>query len=152
MFRTQIGNINRYTSSESYTINEGLRDKIGLNKERVDITNGLDTALSRMPNYEGNLSRSLYFRTNEELDKFIKDYEIGTIKAFEQYFSTTKGDIYNPDGQVQYFIINSKQGKDISKYNPMEEEVLYQRGSKFKILDISKKEDKYIISMEEYNE
>lgn len=34
----------------------------------------------------------------------------------------------------------------------MEEEVLYQRGSKFKILDISKKEDKYIISMEEYNE
>ncbi len=59
---------------------------------------------------------------------------------------------YNPDGQVQINIINSKQGKDISKYNPMEEEVLYQRDPKFKILDISKKEDKYIINMEEYNE
>ncbi len=147
-----IYNINKYVSSESYTINEGLRNRTGLNKEQIDTVNGLDIALSKMPNYEGDLSRSLYFMSEEEVEKFMKDYEVGAVKTFEQYFSTTKGDIYNPDGQVQCFIINSKEGKDISKYNPAEQEVLYQRGSKFRILDIVKSNDKYYIKMEEHHE
>lgn len=143
--------LNKYLSSESYTINEGLRNRTGLNKEQMNIVNGLDTALSKMPNYEGNLNRSLYFETDDKLEKFIKDYEVGAIKTFEQYFSTTKGDIYNPDGQVQYFVLNSKQGKDISKYNPEEQEVLYPRGSKFEVKEIEMLNNKYYILLEEYH-
>jgi len=147
-----VGYINKYISSESYIINEGLRNKTGLSKEHMDIVNGLDIALSKISNYEGNLSRSLYFYSEEDIDKFLKGYEVGAIKIFNEYLSTTKGEIYNPYGQVQIFIINSKKGKDISKYNSEEQEVLYPRGAKFKVLEIKKDEDKYNIVMEEYDE
>lgn len=144
-----VYSINKYISSESYRINEGLRNRTGLTKEQMDLANGLDTALSKVPNYEGDLSRSLFFFSEEDVEKFIKGYEIGSMKTFNEYLSTTKGETYNPYGQVEISIINSMKGKDISEYNPGEQEILYPRGSKFKILDIRKNNDKYNITMEE---
>lgn len=146
-----IGSIRKYISSDAYTINEELRNQTGLTKEQMDIVNKLDKALSKMPNYEGDLTRSLYFYSEEDIVEFLKGYEVGSIKPFNEYLSTTKGETYNPYGQVQIIIVNSKQGKDISEYNPEEQEVLYPRGTKFKILEIKKTDGKYYIVMEEYN-
>jgi hypothetical protein len=51
---------------------------------------------------------------------------------------------------VQYYIIESKRGKDIFKYNPVEQEVLYPRGSKFRVKEIEEINNKYHILLEEY--
>lgn len=141
--------INEYISSGSYTINEKLRNGIKLNKEEKQFVDNLEKALKKMPNYEGNLTRSLYFYSEEETKEFLKNYKIGDVIDFKEFISTTKGKIYNPEGQVQIVIVNSKKGRDIEKYNPKEKEVLYERKSMFKTLNKFKRKDKYYLVFKE---
>lgn len=142
--------IKKYISSESYKINEKLRSGIPLSPEDHIFTVNLDSALSKMPRYEGTLIRSLEFISNEEMVSFLKKHEKGTIIEYKQYISTTKGAIYNPDAPVQIIILNSTEGRDLSGYNSTEKEVLYERGSRFFIADIMESEGGIIfIIMEE---
>lgn len=55
---------------------------------------------------------------------------------------------YNPDANVQIFI-KSKTGKDISSFNPSENEVLYPTGSEFIVKEVEQHGDKYFILLEE---
>ena len=48
---------------------------------------------------------------------------------------------YNPNGQVQLVVLHSKHGRDITRYNPNEQEVLYPRGSSFNVRRIERKDD-----------
>lgn len=70
--------------------------------------------------------------------------------TYKEYISTTKGDTYNSDGQVQIYIFDSQKGRDISKYNDGEQEILYLRGSKFKVSEIDKIENTTYILLEEF--
>lgn len=99
----------------------------------------LDSALRKIPHYKGKLSRSLRFLYPEDVESFIKDYFVGNTVTYPEFLSTTFGSTYNPDGQVQIYIVGSKLGCDISKYNNKEKEVLYARDNKFKVLRHSKK-------------
>ena len=49
--------------------------------------------------------------------------------------STTKGQVYNEDGQVQIYIQNAHNGRDISSVNAQEQEVLYKTNQRFKVLN-----------------
>lgn len=49
--------------------------------------------------------------------------------------STTKGQVYNEDGQVQIYIQNAHNGRDISSVNAHEQEVLYKTNQRFKVLN-----------------
>lgn len=118
------------------------------NEEKTLILN-LDEALEQMPTYQGDLTRSLYFMYDEDVEKFIKQYQIGDVKEYPEFLSTTFGAAYNEKAQVQISIVNSKRGRDISKYNSKEKEVLYQRNSKFVVGDIYKKNNVYHIILEE---
>ncbi|EQE30766.1 hypothetical protein QUA_1627 [Clostridioides difficile P49] len=47
------------------------------------------------------------------------------------------------------YILNSQKGKDVSKYNPKEQEVLYKRGSMFKVIEIERIKGTIHILLEE---
>lgn len=103
-----------------------------------------------MPSYEGDLTRSLLFSNDETVTEFLSTYKVGSIIEYSEFISATYGSIYNPNGQVQIYILNSKNGKDISLFNPQESEVLYPRNSRFLVIDIIKiSQDNYEIYLKE---
>lgn len=145
--------IKDYMSFKSYIINEALRKNLLLEKEEKELIKNLDIALKKMPFYEGYLKRSLKFNNNEEVNEFVKDYYIDNKINYNEYISTTKGkDLYNPEGQVQIYILNAKKGRDISYFNKAENEVLYERNSSFVVKKIEEIQGKYFILLEEANE
>ena len=128
----------RYKSPESYKINEKLYKNIKLNDKEKEFVENLDRALKKMPNYEGDLVRDLYFADNVALNEFVKSHKVGDVKEYASYISTTKSNSYNEAANVRLYINNSKMGKDISSIGLDEEEVLYQRNSKFLVNSIRK--------------
>ena len=141
--------INSYVSSSSYFINDILRNGYKLDDEQKEIVKNLDDALNKMHPYEGDLTRSVYFYDAQSFDNFLKEYEVGKILTIKQYLSTTKGDVYNPEAQVQLKILNSKNGINILAFNNSEDEVLYKRNSKFKVIRIYIENDVTYIELEE---
>ncbi|MEY8322120.1 minor capsid protein, partial [Lachnospiraceae bacterium 46-61] len=141
--------IKNYVSSESYKINDALRNKGVLTQRQQEIVQNLDKALEKLPKYSGNLSRSLMFDNDELMEDFISTLEVNRERTFFSYISTSKKGIYNPDGQVQIFIQNAQKGVDMEAYNAKEHEVLYARNSTFKVLNKTKKDGKYYILLEE---
>lgn len=142
--------IKDYMSFNAYIINEALRKKLPLEKSEKELIKNLDIALKKMPFYEGDVTRSLDFRSDKEAYEFAASYIIGKTVKYDGYTSTTKAkDWYNPEGQVQIYIKNSRKGRDISDYNRAELEVLYERGSSFVVKKIRKEKNKYFILLEE---
>lgn len=140
--------INKYIGFNSYVYNEKLRQEMDLTNEEAKILTDLDKALEKMPIYKGTVTRSISIMS-DDLDMFLKKYSVGSIITEKAYTSTTKGEIYNPEARVQ-MTIKSKSGKDISKYNEQEQEILFSRGTKFKILKVDTSEDFYVkIELEE---
>ena len=138
-----------YMSAKSYTLNEKLRTGATLSIQEKEFVTSLDTALEKLPFYEGDLQRSLYFYSEDDIADFVKAYAKGNKITYDEYISTTKGKEYNPEGQVQLYIRGAKKGKNISELNKDEDEVLYKRNASFVIINIIKKNGKYYILMEE---
>ena len=142
-----------YMSAKSYSINEKLRTGKALDNQEQKFVDSLDAALKKAPKYSGNLSRSLIFDSSDDVSAFVKDYQPGNKVAYREFLSTTKGKtLYNPNGQVQIYIKDSKNGRDISLLNPREEEVLYERNASFKVENIVEQDGKYYILVVEDNE
>ena len=120
--------INQYISSTAYPLNEKLRKNLSLTEDEENIKINLDKALDKMQNYKGNLTRSVSFLDETQMDEFLKKFEVGKEIQFDEYISTTFGKLYNAEAQVQICIKNAEKGKDI---NSDEKEVLYKRKSKF---------------------
>lgn len=139
-----------YISSTSYTVNDKLRKGINLTPEEMALCRDLDSALRKMPKYKGDLSRSLFFYSDSDVEEFAKGFRINHTVAFDEYISTTRGEkIYNPEGQVQIFISNTTKGHDISMINGAEQEVLYDRNSCFQVVNKMYNEGKWYILLEE---
>ncbi len=139
-----------YISSTSYTVNDKLRKGINLTPEEMALCRDLDSALRKMPKYKGNLSRSLFFYSDSDVEEFAKGFRINHTVTFDEYISTTRGEkIYNPEGQVQIFISNTTKGHDISMINGAEQEVLYDRNSCFQVVNKMYNEGKWYILLEE---
>lgn len=84
----------------------------------------LNETLNKIPKYNDNLQRSVYFKFEKVVEKYVK-----------RFLSTTKGQVYNEDGQVQIYIQNAHNGRDISSVNAQEQEVLYKTNQRFKVLN-----------------
>lgn len=141
--------INKYISSDFYKINEKLRNGMKLNNEEINLVNDLDKTLNKMPVYNGLVSRSLQL-DKEQLEQFLKSCKIGEKLKYKAYTSTTIGDRYNDLSTVELYI-NSKNGKDIRRYNEEEQEILFERDSLFKVKQIEKIKDTYHILLEDLN-
>lgn len=142
--------LTNYVSSDAYIINDKLRRNVELTDAEKLFCENLDSALKKMPTYAGNLSRSLYFYSQEEIDEFLGGFKKQEIITFKEYISTTKGtELYNPDGQVQLYVQNSTKGRDLSGFNRSELEVLYERETKFKVESIKEFEGIWYVLLEE---
>lgn len=149
---TDIKAVYDYMSASSYIVNDKLRNGMELTPDDISFIINLDAALDKMPKYSGNLQRSLIFNNEEAVEAFMSTHQAGQIVTYDEYLSTTKGQTYNPDGQVQIYIADAENGRDISEYNKSEQEVLYKRKSSFYIQKVVKQDGKYYILMVENNE
>lgn len=143
--------LNQYVSFDFYPINEKLRNGTPLTERERNMAEQLDSALQKMPLYKGNLSRSLYFGGDgDAIKECLNKFPVGEEICFKEFLSTTCGaELYNPDGEIQIFIENSRKGRDITNINSMEMEVLYERKSKFKVINVTEKAEKHWILLRE---
>lgn len=142
--------LTNYVNSDSYVINDKLRSGYELTDAEKMFCTDLDNALKKMPTYSGNLSRSLYFYTEEEVLNFIKEFQEGQTIKFAEYISTTKGtNLYNPEGQVQIYVEDSLKGRNLGSFNEQELEVLYERNMRFRVKRKITVEKKWYILLEE---
>lgn len=142
--------INSYISSESYKINDKLRNNIKLNDLENSIVKDLDVTLNKMQEYRGNVRRSLQLN-KEELKGFLEEHKIGSIVNYKAYTSTTAGSRYNDLSNIELYI-KSKTGRDLRRFNKEEAEILFKRDTRFKIKSIEKINEVYYIKMEEFDE
>ncbi|MFK4171037.1 minor capsid protein [Paenibacillus lautus] len=147
--RSEEAAVSRYIGGESYVLNDKLRRGQPLDSREMEWIEELDKALNKLPTYEGDVSRSLHFSSEESLEEFMADIRPGAVIQYPQYISTTAGPIYNPDGQVQMIILGARQGRDITLYNPGEQEILYWRNFGFVIVEIEQMNGVYYIFMRE---
>lgn len=142
--------IMRYIGGEAYQLNEKLRHGISLTADEKIWVSSLDSALKKMPIYSGTAQRSLTFYSEEQLQAFLAEYPVGRKIQYPAYTSMSVVDaVYNPDGQVQIFVLQSFQGRDIRAYNPDEQEILYPRNSRFKVKAVKFINGQYYIYLEE---
>jgi TfoX/Sxy family transcriptional regulator of competence genes len=140
--------LKNYISLESYKINEKLRNGENLKGFHLHMVDDLDDALKKMPRYHGDLSRSLNFMDENSLREFLSNHKPGDIVKYPAYTSTTS-EIYDDSDQLRLTIKNSSHGRDLRRYNNNEMEILYERGSRFKIISNYLQDGKPTIEMEE---
>ena len=125
----EIGAINRYISSDSYILNEKLRNGIKLTAEQERWKRDLDYAIVKLPKFKGTVYRSLSLQMIWDIETFNSKYSAGKF-IIEPAYTSASTKIYDEMMDIQ-FIIESKGGCDMRKYNQMENEILFRRGSRF---------------------
>lgn len=146
----------RYKSFESYTINEALRnvkDVSELTSVQQEFIKKMDSALDKMPKYEGDLIRTVNFSDWPDCDErtadFVKEFIPGKNIQTRQYWSTSKIEGYDDEAGVKIYIQNAKNGRDISSVGLDESEVLYERNTEFLVADKVFQGGKWYILIEE---
>lgn len=168
----EVTAIKFYSSNGSAIINKTLRNTkkpffphSGISDE----ISHLDSALSKLPKYQGNLRRSMFVRHSEGAKELAQEL-LGTLKQgigreFPEFLSTTAsqnvGLLFGgipkkvSDGYYFHFEIKAigKKGSPIASLSrhPNEYEVLFRKGTEFKLTDVvyDKNNSLYIIRMEE---
>lgn len=148
LFENEERALKKYIGPDAYKLNDKLRNHIELTEVEKEWIEDLDSALEKMPIYEGEVVRVLDFYFDEDLHDFYNGIEVGKTKSWEQYLSSSYKDGYNPKAQIIIYI-KSKTGKDISLYNPKESEVLFERNTEFTVTKKEEKNGKIKIWMEE---
>ena len=138
-----------YISPDSYRLNEALRENKILTSEQEEIKRNLDNALEFIPEYKGIVYRSVYFENQEHLNKILEPFNNeNRIGSWNSFLSTSKG-CYDEDMNLQ-FTIKSITGRDISiKNDEGGGEILFPRNAKFKFIQISQKNGKIFVELEE---
>ena len=120
-----------YVSSGSYKINAKLRSGEELSEYEKRIVDGLDTALQKMPKYEGTVYRSLDSSMMGDVDEFLRLHQPGSIVGYRAFTSTSLK-VYDENMDIQC-VIKSKTGRNITSFNKKEEEILFGRDSLFRV-------------------
>lgn len=123
--------LNTYKSAESYKINDLLRRGEPLSPQEKEIIGNIERAIAKLPVYKGEVYRSLESDMMTDLERFNQEHIPGRIVSY-QAFTSTGTIVYDESMDIQ-LIIESKTGRDMRKYNPMEQEILFPRGSRFLI-------------------
>ena len=77
--------------------------------------------------------RSISSEYIEDLEAFYADHSVGNMVSYKAFTSASK-EVCDATMDIQ-FVIKSKRGKDISKWNPNESEILFKRGTFFGIVE-----------------
>lgn len=138
--------LNYYISANSYPLNYKLRNGLELSADEQQVVQNLDSALSKMPVYKGTVYRSIRSAEIEDLGGFWDTHQPENMILYPAYTSASTT-VYDDEMDIQ-IIITSKSGRDIRKYNPNENEILFARDSKFYCVE----SDGNTIYLEEIND
>lgn len=128
--------IRQYVSSDSYKINYALRNNEILSQDQQNMIKNLDNALRKMPRYISSrpLQRDYFFMYDDDKIEFLREMDKPWFED-SAYVSTSKIHYGEGTEQVHVIIINSRSGRDITKFNENEQEVLFPRNTRFRIVD-----------------
>ena len=122
--------LNQYKSSHvSYPLNSILRGESPMTDEYRQIARDIDQALLKLPAYQGTVYRSLRSQEMVDVDGFWRRYSPGSY-VVESAFTSSGTEVYDDTMDIQ-MVIQSKRGCDMREYNPLEQEILFKRGSMF---------------------
>ena len=139
-----------YISSKSYIINENLRLGNELDDIDKETVKHLDSALKKRPKYEGDVTRSVTLHSESQKKQFLEEHKKGKVVSYQAFTSVTRGNTYDPKANVQISIKNSKNARDLTKYNSAEQELLYGRNTEFKVLNVSFNDGVHYMEFEEF--
>lgn len=143
--KQDIGFIKDWVSSDSYKINDLLRNNRKISKEWKTKINGINNAIKKQPKYEGNIVRVLEIN---DLSSFLKDYEIDKPIKYKEFLSFSDKEGYNNKANVKIYVV-SKHGRDIRDFNQDESEILYPTDSSFIVKNIKQQDGVVYILLEE---
>lgn len=122
--------LNQYKSSIiAFPLNSVLRGEAPMTEEFRQITHDIDQALLKLPVYQGTVYRSLRSEEMVDVEAFWEKYTAGEIVT-EPAYTSTSTEVYDETADIQ-MVIQSKRGCDMRKYNPLEQEILFKRGTVF---------------------
>lgn len=133
------GSLLSYKSGDSYRINSKLWSGAPLDAQQQEIVSRLDSALTKLPKYEGTVYRNLGFDDvggAEALTAFLAGHQVGDAVNYDAFTSTsTEANGYPIEGNHRvHLVIEGKNGRNVAGYgNNMESEVLFPRQSAFVI-------------------
>ena len=89
-----------------------------------------------MPFYNGSLVRSLNLQ-GDELSESLRIHQESAVIQYPAYtsFSTKRG--YGLDDTVRIYLKESEHGRDLRRWNPNGQEVVYERDAVFEVLGIT---------------
>ena len=134
-----------YTGARYQQINQGLNEGREFSDRDKQFMKDLDTALDALPKHEGTSYRVMEFSTGEDARRFADAHSVGDYVTYRSYTSTSSsreapGFDYSKatfTGQVRIKIQGSS-GSQVSKHSTFsfEREVLFKRGTKFKVTSV----------------
>ncbi len=133
----------QYKSSESYVINEKLRNGVELSEDDIQLVRGMDETLEKMPTYSGMTYREIGFDYEDDLALFLSGIKQGVPTRFNAYTSSakTKGAYTLSTNDTKYVVrmeLGSQSGRDASNLGITEEqEIIFQRNTNFFVESVS---------------
>jgi hypothetical protein len=132
--------IKEYTGGDYGKINDYLRNGTEIDSNLKDNINVLSKTLDNAPKFSGEVYRGNYFNSDAQLNNFKEQFKVGETYTDKSFMSTTSNkDVvdlyYNDKNFVSTMNIKSKSGVSINSlsYYTNENEVLFNKGSKFKV-------------------
>lgn len=143
----------QYKSSESYVINEKLRNGSELTEDDAQLVRGMDEALEKLPVYSGTTYREIAFDREDELTSFLSGVKPEHLTSFKAYTSAAKTkDAYTlgGSGHIVRMELGSHSGRDASNLGITEEqEIIFPRNTRFLIESVSRSGNIVTIKAEE---
>ena len=132
------GAVVSYKGGGSYNLNAKLRAGAELTAEEAETVKNLDSALGKLPKYQGKVYRniSLDYLSESEYNEFLQLHAEGEDVHYSAYTSTSiSKEGYPIDGErVVHFEIESVTGADLDGYgNNFESEILIPRDAIFTV-------------------
>lgn len=80
---------------------------------------------------------------------FLRQHSENSLVCYPAYtsFSTKSG--YGNHDTIRIYLQNSKRGRDLRKFNPSEQEIVFERNMSFRVLNAIQKNGIYRILVEE---
>lgn len=110
--------VNAYVSSENYIINEKPRSGMDLSEDEIEFMYNFDSALEKISTFDGTLYHSMNSDMITDIDDFLVKHHPVSWVTYNAYTSASL-EVYDESIDMQCIII-SKNGRDITVYNPEE--------------------------------
>lgn len=129
-----------------YTLNAKLRNGISLDTNEQNYVQQLDSALAKLPVFEGSVFRTLVLDKKEQY-LLARQALTGSLHFSSYTSASTLDDYHNLPNAVLNLI--SKNGRDLRAVNKNEQEILFRRNTSFAVLNVQINDGILLIEAEE---